>query len=103
MRAIEPDCDPGAISADPRLSWFIANNPTLMRQVPKNIVEIAAAMISRPCRASGSNDAVEMLRLLVERARLDTRGAPWDGTPLGWAVNAKKRDAEAFLLSCSPH
>jgi hypothetical protein len=43
-----------------------------------------------------------MLRLLAERgASLDTRDKLWDGTPLGWAVHQKKRDAEAFLRAAA--
>jgi peptide-methionine (S)-S-oxide reductase len=47
MRAVEPDCYPGDYFRDPKLFWFIANNPTLMRRMPKNIVAIGAAMIAR--------------------------------------------------------
>jgi len=32
---------------DPKLFWFVANNPTLVRKMPPNITEIASAMISR--------------------------------------------------------
>ncbi len=228
MRAIEPDCYPQDYFRDPKLFWFIANNPTLMRRMPANIVAIGAAMIARgvaqvdldvtlglvmsnglshkqtrqpelvamlvdagaratpndvkvalahkclapirtllargfaltapvaaalgrdtelgalladaspqerqdalalavingeveaarlcldagadvdafmpvhrhstPLHQAAVNDDIAMLRLLVARgASLDTRDALWNGTPLGWAVHTKKRDAEAFL------
>jgi ankyrin repeat protein len=32
---------------DPKLFWFIANNPTLMKRMPDNMVEIAETMIAR--------------------------------------------------------
>ena len=44
---IEPDCYPRDYFRDPRLFWFIANNPTLMRTIPANIGEVAKAMIAR--------------------------------------------------------
>jgi peptide-methionine (S)-S-oxide reductase len=46
-RATEPDCYPQDYFRDPKLFWFIANNPTLMRRMPNNIVAIGAAMIAR--------------------------------------------------------
>jgi peptide-methionine (S)-S-oxide reductase len=231
-RATEPDCYPQDYFRDPRLFWFIANNPTLMRRMPKNIVAIGAAMIARgvaqedldytlglvmsnglsratarqpelvallidggavatapsvqvalahrqvapirtlldrgvaltapmaaalgrgheltsllaaatpaerqealalavvngqveaarlcldagadidafmpvhshstPLHQASVNGDIEMLRLLVARgARLDTRDKLWDGTPLGWAVHTKQRDAEAFLRAAA--
>jgi ankyrin repeat protein len=32
---------------DPKLFWFVANNPTLVQRMPENIVEIAQTMIAR--------------------------------------------------------
>jgi hypothetical protein len=32
---------------DPKLFWYVANNPTLMERMPSNIVEIAQIMIDR--------------------------------------------------------
>jgi len=230
VRATEPDCYPQDYFRDPKLFWFIANNPTLMRRMPKNIVEIAGEMVARgveqadldytlqlgmsnglghrlarqllallidaganatpqavlvalahwcvapirtlldrglaltapiaaalgrntelgallataspqerqdalalavinrqveaarlcldagadvnaflavhkhstPLHQAAVNDDVEMLRLLVAcGASLATRDKLWDGTPLGWAVHTKKRDAEAFLRAVS--
>lgn len=46
-RAIEPDCYPRDYFRDPRLFWFIANNPTLMKKVPDNLGAIAQSMIAR--------------------------------------------------------
>jgi peptide-methionine (S)-S-oxide reductase len=48
MRAIEPDCYPrDNYFRDPKLFWFIANNPTLMRKVPATIADVARVMIAR--------------------------------------------------------
>lgn len=50
-RILEPECYREATRPqyfrDPKLFWFIANNPTLMKRMPDNIVEVADAMISR--------------------------------------------------------
>src|SRR5262245_7731433 len=40
MRAIEPDCYPKDYFRDPKLFWFVANNPTVMQKVPANIAAI---------------------------------------------------------------
>jgi peptide-methionine (S)-S-oxide reductase len=44
-RAIEPDCYPPSYFKNPKLLWFVANNPTLMEKMPANIVDITAAFI----------------------------------------------------------
>jgi peptide-methionine (S)-S-oxide reductase len=46
-RAIEPECYPRDYFRDPKLFWFIANNPTLMPKMPVNIAEVGRAMIAR--------------------------------------------------------
>jgi ankyrin repeat protein len=46
-RAIEPDCYPRDYFRDPKLFWFIANNPTLVRKMPANIADIVRAMLAR--------------------------------------------------------
>lgn len=46
-RAIEPDCYPQSdYFGSPKLLWFVANNPTLIETMPRNIVEIADAIIA---------------------------------------------------------
>lgn len=47
MRAVEPDIGPRGYFSDPRLFWFVANNPTLVPEPPPDIVEIAELMIAR--------------------------------------------------------
>ncbi|HWM84883.1 MAG TPA: ankyrin repeat domain-containing protein, partial [Kofleriaceae bacterium] len=50
-RIAEPDCYREAgrpqYFRDPKLFWFIANNPTLMEAMPPSLAEIARAMIAR--------------------------------------------------------
>lgn len=46
-RPPEPDCYGQDYFRDPKLFWFVANNPTLMNTMPANIAEIARAMIER--------------------------------------------------------
>ena len=46
-RAIEPEAAPRGYFSDPKLFWFVANNPTLVPRPPDNIVEIARLMIAR--------------------------------------------------------
>ncbi|MGC1336894.1 MAG: ankyrin repeat domain-containing protein, partial [Candidatus Binataceae bacterium] len=46
-RPPEPDCYGQDYFRDPKLFWFIANNPTLMKTMPANIAELARAMIER--------------------------------------------------------
>lgn len=46
-RAIEPKIGPTGYFTDPKLFWFVANNPTLVPQSPDNIVAVAKLMIAR--------------------------------------------------------
>jgi peptide-methionine (S)-S-oxide reductase len=50
-RIVEPECYRKAARPqyfrDPRLFWFIANNPTLVKRMPANMVEVTSAMIAR--------------------------------------------------------
>jgi ankyrin repeat protein len=60
-RAIEPDCYPQDYFRDPKLFWFIANNPTLMCKVPANIVDIGWAMIARGVEQADLNTTLELV------------------------------------------
>ena len=46
---------------DPRLFWFIANNPTLMKRMPENMVEVAETMISRGVDKADLDYALELV------------------------------------------
>lgn len=61
VRAIEPDCYPRDYFRDPRLFWFIANNPTLMEKVPDNIGAIAQSMIARGVAQEDLDYTIELV------------------------------------------
>lgn len=46
---------------DPKLFWFIANNPTLMKRMPVNMVEVAEAMIARGVEQADLDYALELV------------------------------------------
>ncbi len=65
-RAIEPDCYPRVhfpndYFRDPKLFWFIANNPTLTRKIPANIVDIGRAMIARGVEQADLDYTLELV------------------------------------------
>jgi ankyrin repeat protein len=60
-RAVEPDCYPPGYFRDPKLFWFIANNPNLRRHMPPNIVESTRAMIARGVEKGDLDYALELV------------------------------------------
>jgi ankyrin repeat protein len=72
-RAIEPDCYPRDYFRDPKLFWFIANNPTLMRTMPANITDIAKALIGRGVEQS---DLDYTLELVMSNGDTNTKRQP---------------------------
>lgn len=60
-RAIEPDCYPRHYFRDPRLFWFVANNPTLMQKVPANIGAIAQSMITHGVAQDDLDYTIELV------------------------------------------
>ena len=60
-RAIEPDCYPQDYFRDPKLFWFIANNPTLIRKMPASIVEIGRVMIARGVEKADLDYTLELV------------------------------------------
>jgi len=64
-RILEPDCYREASRSqyfrDPKLFWFIANNPTLMERMPDNMVEIAETMIVRGVDRDDLDYALELV------------------------------------------
>lgn len=60
-RAIEPDCYPPSYFRDPKLFWFVANNPILVAPMPANIVEIARTMIARGVDRADLDYALELV------------------------------------------
>lgn len=61
QRAVEPDCYPRDYFRDPKLFWFIANNPTLMKRVPDNITAIGRAMIARGVEQADLDYTLELV------------------------------------------
>jgi peptide-methionine (S)-S-oxide reductase len=64
-RIVEPECYREAARPqyfrDPKLFWFIANNPALMKRMPDNIVEVAEAMIARGVDKADLDYALELV------------------------------------------
>jgi peptide-methionine (S)-S-oxide reductase len=64
-RIVEPACyreaGRGQYFLDPKLFWFIANNPTLVKRMPENIGAIAAAMIARGVDKADLDYALELV------------------------------------------
>lgn len=62
---VEPECYRAASRPqyfrDPRLFWFIADNPTLIERMPANMVEIARVMIDRGVDRSDLDYALELV------------------------------------------
>lgn len=64
-RILEPECYREASRSqyfrDPKLFWFVANNPTLMKRMPDNIVEVAETMITRGVDKADLDYALELV------------------------------------------
>jgi hypothetical protein len=64
-RILEPECYREASRSqyfrDPKLFWFIANNPTLMKRMPDNMVEVAETMIARGVDKADLDYALELV------------------------------------------
>jgi peptide-methionine (S)-S-oxide reductase len=64
-RIIEPQCYRDAkrhqYFADPKLFWFVANNPTLMTAMPANIAAVATAMIARGVATADLDTTLELV------------------------------------------
>jgi ankyrin repeat protein len=60
-RAIEPDCYPRDYFRDPKLFWFIAGNPALVRKMPANIADIAQVMIARGVEQADLDCTLELV------------------------------------------
>jgi peptide-methionine (S)-S-oxide reductase len=60
-RALEPDWLPRGYFSDPKLFWFVANNPTLMKTMPANIVALAEMMLARGVEQADRDYTVELV------------------------------------------
>jgi ankyrin repeat protein len=61
QRAIEPDVRVRGYFSDPKLFWFIANNPTLIDASPANIADVARLMIARGVARDDLSYALELV------------------------------------------
>jgi hypothetical protein len=59
---------------DPKLFWFIANNPTLMKRMPDNMVEVAEAMIDRGVDQADLDYALELVMTSSPARELGLQG-----------------------------
>jgi ankyrin repeat protein len=64
-RIVEPQCYRDAqrhqYFRDPKLFWFVANNPTLMERMPAGIVDVTRAMIERGALRADLDYALELV------------------------------------------
>jgi ankyrin repeat protein len=60
-RSMEPDCYPPGYFSNPKLLWFVANNPTLMPKMPGNMVEMTQAIIDAGAEHSDLNYTLELV------------------------------------------
>jgi hypothetical protein len=70
-RAVEPDCYPQDYFRDPKLFWFVANNPGVLDVVPAEMPQIAAAMIVRGVEQRDLDYTLELV--------VSSSPAPWQG------------------------
>ncbi len=63
---------------DPKLFWFIANNPTLKKRMPDNMVEVAETMIARGVAQADLDYALELV-MTSAMAREQSLQAPLIG------------------------
>jgi ankyrin repeat protein len=68
QRAIEPDCYPPSYFSNPKLIWFVANNPTLMQAMPANITQICETFIAADSESADLDYTLELV-MTSESAR----------------------------------
>jgi hypothetical protein len=70
-RAVEPDCYPQDYFRDPKLIWFVANNPGLMTEVPANMPDLAREIAGRGAEPADLDYALELA--------MSGSATPWRG------------------------
>lgn len=60
-RATEPDCYPPSYFRDPKLFWFVANNPILITSMPANIIDVAKVMIAQGVEQADLDYTLELV------------------------------------------
>lgn len=107
MRAIEPDLGVKGYFSDPKLFWFVANNPTFVPQSPPNIVAIAKLMIARGVAVDDLTYALELTltngcmeggQQIALTAALVEAGAVANARALLMALGHEQRNVVAWLV-----
>lgn len=107
-RAVEPDIYPNDYFRHPKLLWFVANNPILVKTLPANIIEIADAIIDAGAEPDDVNYTLE-LAMTGSNARKQNlqrplmslllhRGATASRQAIRSTLGHGERDAIAALL-----
>jgi peptide-methionine (S)-S-oxide reductase len=60
-RAIEPDCYPPTYFSNPKLIWFVADNPNLIETMPTNTLKITQAIIDAGAERDDLNYTLELV------------------------------------------
>ncbi len=108
-RAIEPDCYTPGYFKDPKLLWFIADNPNLIRPMPANTPELAEVIITAGTEPADigytlalvmTSDPVREANLLEPLVKLLMRyGATVNESSIHSTLGHRQRDAIALLLA----
>jgi ankyrin repeat protein len=107
MRAVEPETGAKGYFSDPKLFWFVANNPTLVPQSPPNIVDVAKVMIERGIAQSDldytleltmTNGFMEPGQQVALTAALVAAGAVAGRRGLLMALGHEQRNVVAWLV-----
>ena len=53
--AVEPACYPPGYFGSPKLLWFVANNPTLVKTMPANMADVAAVILDAGADAADAS------------------------------------------------
>lgn len=107
-RAVEPDCYPRDYFRDPKLFWFVANNPILVKPMPRNIVAVAEAMLGRGVEQadldytlelvmSGSAAREQDLQIPLLALLVDAGATPSDNAIVVALAHRETRPVEALL------
>ncbi len=67
---------------DPKLFWFVANNPTLVERMPSNMADVAQVMIDRGVERADLEYALGLHHVPLERARTRCARCSMRGQPM---------------------
>ena len=102
-RIQEPECYRASGRAqyfhDPKLFWFIANNPTLIEHMPANTPALAAAMIERGVEKADLDYALGLV-MTSEKARQDGLQLPLVKVLTNAGAEANVESAKGALAHC---